>query len=163
MKQEWCCTSKVIARIILVFLTSIQDELKTQVCDFINAAVTRLFCRQCAGKRAGQGCHVCRRSSVRKETPTSIKPEATLSDRIDWRISGQPEEPHTLNEKEATVFLISMLITDLIKNHAQKNTARVDYYPYHIEIQKFMLNKKKATWNDMQFYSLKILFDAIFF
>ena len=39
---------------------------------------------------------------------TSIKPEATL-ERIDFRISGQPEVPHTKDEKAEKTFLISSL------------------------------------------------------
>ena len=37
-----------------------------------------------------------------RKPPTSIKPEATLGERIDLRISGQPEVPYTQDEKEET-------------------------------------------------------------
>ena len=71
---------------------------------------------------------------VENETPTLTEPVATPGDSIDQRISGQPEEPYLLNEKQANVFLTSSLmkqllkspnkstlINDLIKNPAQKN------------------------------------------
>ena len=74
---------------------------------------------------------------------TLTKPEATLGDRIDSQISGQPEEPETLNKKEATIFLISSLmkqllkfpkksasVNDMIKNHSQTNAEKVDYYTF---------------------------------
>ena len=74
-------------------------------------------------------------------TPTLTKPQATLGDRINLRTSGQPEEPHTLNERQAKVFLKSSLmkqvlkspnkstmINDLMMNYLQKDTEKVDYY-----------------------------------
>ena len=68
------------------------------------------------GKRNGQGGHFCRRSCVRKETPTVTKSEATLGDSIDLRKSGQHEELCTLNERQATVFLISSLMKQVLKS-----------------------------------------------
>ena len=72
----------------------------------------------------------------------STKLEATLGDRIDLRMSGQPEEPHLMNERQAKVFLMSSLMkqvlespnkstmrNDLSKNYSQKNADKVDYYP----------------------------------
>ena len=59
--------------------------------------------------------------------PTLTKLEATPGDRIDLRISGRPEEPHSWSEKEAKVFLIS--IYDLIKNYSHKKTKVDCYFP----------------------------------
>ena len=77
-----------------------------------------------------------------RNTPTSTKPEATLGDSIDLRISSQPEELCTLNVRQAKVFLISSLmkqvlkspnkstmINDLIKNYSKKHAEKVDYFP----------------------------------
>ena len=71
-----------------------------------------------------------------RKPPTSIKPEATPGDRIHFSISGQPEELHALNEKQAQIFLISSLmkqvlkspntstnIHEVIKNYAQKDAT----------------------------------------
>ena len=45
MNQDGYCTSKAIAQIIIVFLSSTYDEPKTQSWYFIDVAVTRLiFC-----------------------------------------------------------------------------------------------------------------------
>ena len=44
MNQEWHCTSKAIAQIMIVFISSIYDELKTRIWYFINVAVTRISC-----------------------------------------------------------------------------------------------------------------------
>ena len=43
MDQEWYCTGNAIAQIMIVFIISIFDELKTQIYYFINVAVTRFF------------------------------------------------------------------------------------------------------------------------
>ena len=51
-----------------------------------------------------------------RNLPTLTKPEATLGDRIDLRISGQPEEPHPLNDREANVFLISRLMKQVFES-----------------------------------------------
>ena len=74
-----------------------------------------------------------------RKHPTLVKPEATLGERIDLRIPGQPEEPCLLNEREAKSLLISSLmkqvlnssnkstmISDLVNNYAQDTTERVD-------------------------------------
>ena len=107
-----------------------------------------------------------------RNSPTSIKPMATLGDRIDLCISGQFEELCALNKKEAQVFLISNLmkqvlkspnksnmINDLIKNLQRKMQQESITILYHIEIQKLMLFKTVA-WNDMKFSRSKIVFSA---
>ena len=71
---------------------------------------------------------------------TLTKPEATPGDRIYLPISGQPKEPHLLNDREVKSFLISSLmkqvlkslnkstmINELIRNHSQKNAVQVDH------------------------------------
>ena len=45
------------------------------------------------------------------------------------------------------------MINDLIKKSSEK-AAKANYFPYHIEIQKFM---QTATWNDMKFQRSKIV------
>ena len=101
------------------------------------------------------------------------KPEATPGDRIDFRKSGQPEEPNTLKEKEAQVFLISSLMTqvskspnkstmthDFINNHfTEKKKPESLTILNHLEIQNLMLNRA-ATWNDMKFQRSKIVLNA---
>ena len=44
MNQERYCTSKEIAQIMIVFIISIYNELKTQTQHFVKLAVTRIFC-----------------------------------------------------------------------------------------------------------------------
>ena len=51
-----------------------------------------------------------------RKTPTLTEPEATPGDRIDLRVSGQPEEPCLLNEKQPKVFLISRLMKQVLKS-----------------------------------------------
>ena len=75
-----------------------------------------------------------------RESPTFTKLEATLGDRIDLRISGQHEEPFSLNEEEATVFLISSLMKQALRspnkstmindviNIFTRNAANDDFY-----------------------------------
>ena len=45
-----------------------------------------------------------------RKAPTLTKPQATPGDRIDLRMSGQPEELNPLNEKQAQIFLIASLV-----------------------------------------------------
>ena len=64
----------------------------------------------------------------------------TKAVRIDLRISGQHEEPHPLNEKEAKTSLFqldeaslevsnkSRMINRLTKKHSLTNAAKVDQY-----------------------------------
>ena len=100
MNQEWYCTSKAIAQVMIVVSSSIYDELKAQVGCFIKVAVTQLFCCTTTCRQA----HWIRWSLLQvkflfdRKPPTPTKPEATPGDSIDLRMSGQPEEPHTLNE-----------------------------------------------------------------
>ena len=79
------------------------------------------FVRQNAGKRTGQGGHMFERKH-----PTPTKPEATLGDTLDLRISGQPEELLSLVKQVMMSPDTSTVINDLIKNYSQKNAARVD-------------------------------------
>ena len=44
------------------------------------------------------------------------KSEATPGDRFDLRMSGQLEEPCLLNERQATLFLISSLMKQVLKS-----------------------------------------------
>ena len=138
---------------MIVFLISIYDVLKAQICDFIKERLRDYSVRQDASKRtvatsAGEVWFV-------RKTLTSIKLEATLGEKIDLCISGLPEELNKLNEREAKLFLISSLmkqvlnspnkstmIADLIKNYAQKIQQESITLLYHIKIQKFMPN----TW-----------------
>ena len=100
-----------------------------------------------------------------RKHPTSIKPEATLGERSDLRVSCQPEVPCT--QKKTLISSLtkqvlnspdkSTMIAELIKNNAQEKTEQVQYC--HIKIQRFMLNKT-ATWNDMKFQGSTIVCDA---
>ena len=91
----------------------------------------------------------------------------TPGDTIDRRISGQPEEPYLLNERQATVFLISRLmkqvlksldtstmINDLINNYSQQNAEQVDYYPVPHRDSEIMLYRT-VTWNDMKLLKIE--------
>ena len=60
--------------------------------------------------------------------------QATLGDRIVLRISGQLDEPHTLNPHKST------MMNDLIKSSSQKNTERSNLTLCHVKILRFMLN-----------------------
>ena len=129
MNQEWFCTSTVIAQTTMVFITTIYDMLKTQIWYFIKVAVT-LFLRTT----------ICGRSIVLKEPPDFNEARGDSGERIDLRISGQTEVPHTKRESGEHFYMSSltqqvynspnksMLITDLIKNCAQKKTEHVEYY-----------------------------------
>ena len=100
MNEEWYITSTVTAQTTIVFITSIYDVLKTQIWYFINVAVTLLIwydnmpaiARDKVVTFAGDVL-------FERNLPTSMKPETTLGKRIDLRISGQLEVPHTQDEK----------------------------------------------------------------
>ena len=93
MNQVWYCTSKAIAQIMIVFLTSIYDELNTQNWHFIKVAVTRLFLYDNMPPSAlDKVVTFAGEVAFERKPPTSIKPEATPGDRIEWLVSGQPEE-----------------------------------------------------------------------
>ena len=79
--------------------------------------------------------------SFGRNSPTSIKPEATLGERINLRVSRRPEEPHKEDEKAVNKFLLqsliqqvskylkkSVLVAHLIKNFAQKKTEHPENY-----------------------------------
>ena len=93
-----------------------------------------IFVRQYAGKRVGQ--------MFERNPPTSIEPEATPDERIDLRMSSQPDVPHTEDvkgEKSRHIPCLTkqvfnspnepMLVADLIKNYSRKQTEHVEYYP----------------------------------
>ena len=121
----------------------IYDELKKQIWYSIQVSVTLLFCTTTCWQAHWTSwslLQVMFRS--RGPLPTVTQLEATLGDRIDLRISGQPEEPYPLNERQAKVFFIFSLMkqvlkfpnkstesNDLIKNHSQKSAEEVDYIP----------------------------------
>ena len=91
------CTSKPIDQLMIVFVTSVYAEFKTQIWYFIQLAVTRLFC------------------TTKYRQPHWTR--CTLGDRIDLRTSCHPEELFfTLNRKEAKVFLMSSLMKHLLKS-----------------------------------------------
>ena len=140
-----------------VFIVSNHDELKTQNWYCIKVAVTRLFstttCLQTHWTRSLSQAIFCSNGTL----PTSIKPEATAGERIDLRISGQPEELCTLNEKEAKVFFISSSMKQVLKCRQMQNKSIT--IVYHIEIEKSML-RKTVSWNDTKFQRSKIVFNA---
>ena len=68
-----------------------------------------------------------------RKRPTSTKPEATPSDSVDLRISGQLDYSHTLRlshfQIEASVGFSNHADDDQRFDHAQKNTEKVAYDP----------------------------------
>ena len=72
------------------------------------------------------------------KTPTSIKPEATLCERIDLRLSKSTTYRGGGQRKTAVLSSLtkqilnstntSMLIADLIKTYTQKKTEHVEYF-----------------------------------
>ena len=101
--------------------------------------------------------------SFERKLPTLTKLEETPGDRIDLRISGQPEEPYQLNDKQARAFLTSSLIkqvfkspnkstriNDVVKSDSQKRQKKSIATLCHVEILKLLLHKTE-TWNDMKF------------
>ena len=121
----------------------IYDELKKQIWYSIQVSVTLLFCTTTCWQAHWTSWSLLQvMFRLRGPFPTVTQPEATLGDRIDLRISGQPEEPYPLNERQAKVFFIFSLMkqvlkfpnkstesNDLIKNHSQKSAEKVDYIP----------------------------------
>ena len=113
---------------MIAFVASIYDELKTQLCDFIKVAGTRIFCTtKCWQAHWKRLSPLQVKFCFKGNHPTSIKPEATPGEQFDVRISGQPEEPNTLKrtsgpreepetriQKEAKVFLISSLMKQVL-------------------------------------------------
>ena len=74
-----------------------------------------------------------------RKPPILTKTEATPGDRIDLRTSGQPEEPYLLNEKHAKVFLISSLVSQVLKS--PNKTMTNDMFLR----SKIVLNAKRAS------------------
>ena len=92
------------------------------------------FVREHVGMRIGQGCHLCKRSCVRKEG----KPEATLGERLTCAYL--VNQKYTQMQKRGQIILISnltkqvlisyrksILIADVINYCAQKKTETVEY------------------------------------
>ena len=98
-----------------------------------------------------------------RKPQTSVEPEATLGERIDLRISGQREIPHTEDEKAKTLLVSSL--TQQVVNSPSKSTMITDSQKkwitilYHIKIQKLMLNRT-ATWNDMKSQRSRVVCNA---
>ena len=80
-------------QITIVFVvSSIYDELKTQFLCFIKEAVTRLFVRQHAGQRTGQGGHDQQVVFRSKGNPRLLPSRRRLlATEFDLHTSGQPE------------------------------------------------------------------------
>ena len=126
MNQEGYCTRTVIARTTIVCSASIYDALKLQLLCFMHSSMTLLSCVTFAGEVL-----------FFRNLPTSIKPDATLGERIDLRMSCEPDVPHTQDEKADNTLLFSSLtkqvlnspnkstmIADLIKNYAQEKDRK---------------------------------------
>ena len=124
-----------------VFITSIYDMLKTHIWNFIKVGVTLLSGTTiCWQAHWTEVLLFAREVLFERKPPTSIKPEATLGGRIDLCTTGQPEAPHTEDEKPEKAILLSsltkqvlhsrnktMLIADLTKNYALKKTEHFEY------------------------------------
>ena len=100
-------------------------------------------------------------------TMNSPKQEAAPGDRIDLRISDQPEEPHTLKENHAKVFLFSSLIkqvlkspnkqtmiNDLIKKIYREMQNKSITILHHIENQNILLYQT-VIWSHMKFLRIE--------
>ena len=100
MNEEWYFTSTVTAQTTIVFITSIYDVLKTQIWYFINLAVTPLIWYDNMPASAPNKVVTFAGDVLfERNLPTSFKLETTLGKRIDLRISGQLEVPHTHDDK----------------------------------------------------------------
>ena len=124
------------------FIISIHDDFKTQKKAFQQRGSDAIILYDnIAGKRIGQGGHFFSGEVwFERKSPIWTKLEVSPCNRIDLRISGQPEEPYQLNERQTKVLLIpsltkqvlkcpnqSTMINDLIKNYSQKNAEKVYY------------------------------------
>ena len=162
LNQERECTSTVIAHTTIAFIASTYDLLKTQIWYFIKVAVTLLFLYDDMPASALD----------KMKSPTSIKPEANLGERINLRTSGQPEVPYAQHEKEehisyfqpdeTSIEFSTQIDEDCRIDQAlcagQDRTSRIRSC-VTIKIQRFMLNKM-ATWNDMKFQRSTIVCNA---
>ena len=99
MNQEWYCTSTVIAKTTIVLTTSTCDLLKAHIRYFIKVAVTLLSCTTICRQTLDKVVTFAGEVLLERKNPTSIKPDATLGERIDLRISGQPEVTNREDEK----------------------------------------------------------------
>ena len=101
---------------MIIFIFSMYDMLKTQIWYFSKVAETQFFCTTTCQQAHWTRWQVkfCSEGNL----PTMTKLEATPRDRIDSRISGQPEEPFFffLNERQAKEFLISSLLKQVVKS-----------------------------------------------
>ena len=126
--------------------------LKTQIWYFIKVAVTPLFLYDNMLESALDKVVAFAGEVLFERKPsTSIKPEATLDERIDLRRSDQPEVPQTpflTSSLTRQVFNSpdkSMPIADLIKNYAHKETENVDYCPVSLNVSEIHA-EENATW-----------------
>ena len=163
--QEWYCTSKAIAQIMIVFIISIYDEFNTQTWYFIKVAATRLFCTTTCRRAHWTRWSLFAGEVLFESKYPDFNQAAGDSGPQRWfaRIWGQPEEPRLLHERDAQLFLISSLmkqvlkspnkstmIDDLINNYSQKMRKKSITTLYHGGIQKIMLCRT-VTWDDMKF------------
>ena len=127
MNQERCCRSKVIAEIMIVFITSVFVVLTAQICDFIKVAVT-LFILHDNMPASAMGKVVTFAGEVlfERKRPTSIKPEATLAGRIGLRIPGQFEEL-LYTEWEKTEIISHSNLTKQVLKSPNKSTKIADW------------------------------------
>ena len=170
VNQEWYFTSKVIAQIMFVFISSIYDVLKTQMV-FHQRSNDAIMCTAtCQQAHWTSFVNLAGEVLFEKKPPTSIKPEATPGKRTELRTSCQQDVPHTQDEKAETSLLTasltrqvldsphrSTMVADLIKSEKRQITSTTIFC--HTLTQRFMLNKT-ATWNDMKFQRSKVVFNA---
>ena len=93
-----------------------------------------------------------------RKPPTSIKPEATPGERIDFRKSGQLEVPETQDEKAETI--IDKTSLKFSKQTDDDCPGQSNLTLCLIKIQRFTLNIA-ATWKEMQFQKSRIVCDAV--
>ena len=144
-------TSKAIAQTTIVFITSIYDVLENVnlVLHQRNSDAIILY-DNLPANASDRVVTFAGDVLFEMKPATSIKREATPGERIDLRISGQPEGPHTQDDKAYKTFLIFSLTrqvlsspveltmtADLINNNEQEKTDKSRRLPWNDLINNY--------------------------
>ena len=108
MKQEWCCTSTAIAQTKIVFITSnLRRAQNAYVVFHQNSSDAIILHDNMLASALDKVDTFAGEVVLEKISSTAIMQKATPAERIDLRISSQPEVPYTQDEKYETSLLIS--------------------------------------------------------
>ena len=106
MNQDWYCTSKTNAHIMILFLFHLLRIQGANLVFHQSCSDAIILHNNTPASALDKVVTFASEVLFGRETHTLTKPEATLGDRVGLRISSQHEESYPLNQRQTIVFLI---------------------------------------------------------